>query len=282
MNSDYIRIEQAIRFIQLHAGRQPGLAEVAAHVGLSPYHFQRLFRRWAGISPKRYLEILTVDLAKALLNRSHSVLDAAHAVGLSGPSRLHEQFISVEAVTPGEFKRGGQGLDIDYAIAPGPFGTMLLARTERGLCFLAFADDANRVRELDRLRRLYPRATLNRDDDAAAVADGIFQKPYSPQEKFHLLVRGTNFQVNVWRALLRIPWGATVSYSQLAGHLGSPAATRAVANAVAANPVHYLIPCHRVLRADGVTGGYRGGAERKKMILAWEAAALESDAGDGP
>lgn len=280
MHTDYARIERAIRFIQQRVDRQPALSEVAAHVDLSPYHFQRLFRRWAGISPKRYLEFLTVDRAKALLRQSHSVLDTAHAVGLTGPARLHDQFVSVEAVSPGEFKAHGRGIAIDYGIVPGPFGDMLIACTGRGLCLLAFMDDETRDRELARLRRLYPRANLRENPGTAeAAARQIFMKPGSDQGKIHLQVHGTNFQVNVWRALLRIPAGAVVSYSQLARHLGRPRAVRAVANAVAANPVHYLIPCHRVLRAGGDTGGYRGGGSRKKIILAWEAATLESEAG---
>lgn len=280
MHTDYARVERAIRFIQQHRDRQPGLAEIAAHVDLSPYHFQRLFRRWAGISPKRYLEFLTVDRAKDLLRQSRSVLDTAHAVGLTGPARLHDQFVSVEAVSPGEFKTRGRDIDIDYGIAPGPFGDMLIAVTGRGLCLLAFLDEATRERELSRLRRLYPQAALRENPHAArAAARQIFTQPEGEHGTIQLQVHGTNFQVNVWRALLRIPAGAVVSYSQLAHHLGRPRAVRAVANAVAANPVHYLIPCHRVLRAGGDTGGYRGGGARKKIILAWETAAVESDAG---
>jgi AraC family transcriptional regulator of adaptative response/methylated-DNA-[protein]-cysteine methyltransferase len=280
MHTDYARVERAIRFIQQRLDRQPGLAEIAAHLDLSPYHFQRLFRRWAGISPKRYLEFLTVDRAKALLRTSQSVLDTAHAVGLTGPARLHDQFVSVEAVSPGEFKAHGQGIAIDYGIVPGPFGDMLIARTGRGLCLLAFVDDATRGRELSRLRRLYPQADLRENSAAAAAAASqVFTNTGHDHGKIRLQVHGTNFQVNVWRALLRIPAGAAVSYSQLARYVGKPRAVRAVANAVAANPVHYLIPCHRVLRANGDTGGYRGGGARKKIILAWEAAAVESDAG---
>ena len=279
MHTDYARIERAIRFIQQGVDRQPGLAEIAAHVDLSPYHFQRLFRRWAGISPKRYLEFLTVDRAKILLQQSRSVLETAHAVGLTGPARLHDQFVSVEAVSPGEYKTRGQGLSIDYGIVPGPFGDMLIARTGRGLCLLAFVDAATRDRELIRLRRLYPRAAVRENPAAAeATAGGLFTRPGPIQGNIPLRVCGTNFQVNVWRALLRIPAGSVASYSQVAEYVGRPDAVRAVANAVAANPVHYLIPCHRVLRSSGDIGGYRGGPPRKKIILAWEAAALESDA----
>jgi len=282
MHTDYARIERAIRFIQQRMDRQPDLAEVAAHVDLSPYHFQRMFRRWAGISPKRYLEFLTVDRAKDLLQQARSVLETSHAVGLTGPARLHDQFVAVEAVSPGEFKTRGQGLEIHYGMVPGPFGDMLIARTGRGLCLLAFVDQATKHKELSRLRRLYPRATLREDPDvAAATASEVFTKPYLAQGKIHLQVYGTNFQVHVWRALLRIPAGAVASYSQIAQYVGRPQAVRAVANAVAANPVHYLIPCHRVLRSSGDIGGYRGGTGRKKIILAWEAAALESDADAG-
>lgn len=272
MNQDYARIEQAIRFIRRHAAHQPRLAEIAAHVGLSPYHFQRLFRRWVGISPKRYLEVLTVDQAKTLLDAARSLLDVAYEVGLSGPSRLHEQFVALEAASPGEFKARGRGLEVRYGIHGGPFGDMIVAQTRRGVCFLAFVDRQCQGREIARLQSLYPEAALIEDARAtAAVPHRIFQGPGARGVKTPLAVRGTNFQVNVWRALLRIPVGETLSYGQLAGAIGRPEAVRAVANAVAANPVNWLIPCHRVLRANGDIGGYRGGQDRKRALLAWEA-----------
>ena len=275
MNVDHARVAEAIRYIRQNLAKQPGLDEIAAHVGLSPQYFQRLFRRWAGLSPKRYLEYLTVERAKPLLRQFHSVFDAAYELGLSSPSRLHEQFVAVEATSPGDYKRKWCGVEIRYGLAPGPFGEMLIAQTRRGICLLAFVNPQTRARELDRLRRLYKLAALREDSAAArATADAVFAGCAAPAATIPLAIHGTNFQVSVWRALLRIPRGTVVSYSQLAEGIGRPAAVRAVANAVAANPVNYLVPCHRVLRADGRIGGYRGGSVIKRELLVWEAAAL--------
>lgn len=271
MTNDYARMERAIRYLQSNLAERPGLDAAAHHAGLSPHHFQRLFRRWVGISPKRYLGVLTVERAKAMLRESASVLDVSHALGLSGPSRLHEQFVAIEASSPGEFKAEWQGLIIDYGFVSGPFGEMLIAETTRGVCLLSFVNAQTRQRELTRLRRLFCLATLRENGArAAATADAIFRRPYPADAKIHLAVQGTNFQVNVWRALLRIPEGSLTSYRTLAESLGMPRAARAVANAIAANPINYLIPCHRVIRSDGTVGGYRGGAELKGAMLAWE------------
>jgi AraC family transcriptional regulator of adaptative response/methylated-DNA-[protein]-cysteine methyltransferase len=278
MGDDYARVERAVRYLRHQLLNQPGLDEVAAHVGLSAWHFQRLFRRWVGISPKRYLEFLTVRRAKALLQQSKSVLETAHEVGLTGPSRLHEQFVSIEAATPGEFKRNWRGVGVTYGTAQGPFGEMLIAQTARGVCLLSFVNAGTRQRELTRLRRLYCVADLRSDPlRAGETAEAIFRRPFSGDGKIHLTVRGTNFQVNVWRALLNIPSGTVVSYRQLAVQLGAPRAARAVANAVAANPVNFLIPCHRVLRSDGAVGGYRGGSALKESLLGWELSAYLGD-----
>lgn len=279
MSNDYARMERAIRFLQDNVASQPRLEAVAREVGFSPYDFQRQFRRWVGISPKRYLGCLTVARAKALLRQSRSVLETAHTLGLSGPSRLHEQFVSIEATSPGEFKDQWQGVPIGYGFVLGPFGEMLLAQSERGVCLLSFVSEQTRARELARLRRVYRHADLYEEPArAAATADAIFSEAASQGTKFHLAVRGTNFQVNVWRALLRIPPGALTSYRDFARHMGMPRAARAVANAIAANPINYLIPCHRVVRADGVIGGYRGGAELKAGLLAWESPATDDNA----
>ena len=265
MNNDYHRIGQAIKFIRDNVDKQPSLQLISSHVGLSPYHFQRLFRQWVGISPKRYLEFLTVEQGKLLLARSRSVMQTAYDVGLTGPSRLHEQFISVLATTPGEFKNRGVGLEIHYGIHTGPFGDMLIAQTQRGICLLAFVNKTTQETELERMRRLYQNATIKPNSDATALtAQRIFQKPRSMDAKIHLAVKGTNFQINVWRALLQIPYGEVISYSQLA-------------HAVAANPVNMLIPCHRVLRANGEVGGFRGGTDLKKELLAWEAYSVEHE-----
>lgn len=272
MNADYARIEKAIGYIRSNIGSQPSVERIATHVGVSVYHFHRLFRRWAGISPKRYLSLLTVDQARQLLAGSRSVLDVSLELGLSSPSRLHEQFVSIEAVTPGEFKTRGQGIEIAYGVHGGPFGETLIAQTRRGICFLAFTNQATLEKELNRLRRLYPAASLRENPQAiAATAQRLFDVGETPDAPFHLLVKGTNFQINVWRGLLRIPRGGITSYRQLAHAVGRGDAVRAVANAVAANPVHYLIPCHRVLRADGDIGGFRAGIRLKRELLDWEA-----------
>jgi AraC family transcriptional regulator of adaptative response/methylated-DNA-[protein]-cysteine methyltransferase len=278
MNNDYHRIERAIRFIRKNVGDQPSLQVIAAHVGLSPYHFQRLFRQWVGISPKRYLEFLTVEHSKWLLSCSRSVMQTAYDVGLSGPSRLHEQFVCVQATTPGEFKNRGEGVEIRYGIHTGPFGDMFIAQTQRGLCLLSFVNHTTADAELDRLKRWYSKARYQQDINGTAVTvQRIFQSAKSGDSTMHLAVRGTNFQINVWRALLRIPYGHVISYQQLACEVGRPDAVRAVANAVAANPINVLIPCHRVLRASGEIGGFRGGTEIKKELLAWEAYSIESE-----
>lgn len=273
MDADYARVEAAIRFLRDNLVKQPSLDEVAAHVGLSRYHSQRLFRRWAGLSPGQYLEYLTVEQAKPLLRQAHSVLDTACELGLSSPSRLHDQFVAVEATSPGEYKRSWQGVEIRYGLAPGPFGEMLLAQTPRGICFLSFVNARTRTRELERLQRLYRLAEL-REDPVAACATGqtVFARRDAAAAPLRVAVSGTNFQISVWRALLGIARGTVVSYSALAAATGRPAAVRALANAVAANPVNYLIPCHRVLRADGSLGGYRGGRDTKRRLLNWETA----------
>ena len=242
------------------SGTSPTLDEVASEIGLSPYHFQRLFRRWAGISPKRFLEYLTVHHAKALLRESMAVMDTAYTLGLSSPARLHDQFVSIEAVTPGEYKTRGQGVVIYHGIHPGPFGDMFLAQTERGVCTLSFVGRESPDQELERLLTKWPSATFIEDADRTAItAASVFDPNRAPAGGIHLTVRGTNFQINVWKALLRIPPGHVVSYSTLARALNKPKAARSVASAVAANPVGYLIPCHRVIRGSGETGVYHWG-----------------------
>ncbi|MFZ5559118.1 MAG: methylated-DNA--[protein]-cysteine S-methyltransferase [Pseudomonadota bacterium] len=268
---DYARIERAIRYLEAHAGRQPGLGDVAAAVGLSPYHFQRLFTRWAGVSPKRFLGLLTVAHARRLLQSSASVLDAALAVGLSGPGRLHDQFVALEAATPGEVKTGGAGLEIRWGVHASPFGEVLVALTPRGVCRMAFLGAGDEAAERDALAAAWPGAAVRRDDaGTASVARAVFAGVPGPTPR--LWVRGTNFQVAVWRALLRVPEGAVCTYGDLAAAIGRPGAARAVGQAVGANPVAYLIPCHRVIRGVGGLGGYRWGPERKRAMLAWEAA----------
>lgn len=267
---DYRRIEQAIRYIETNARSQPELAEVAAALNLSEYHFQRLFTRWAGISPKRFLQFLTKENAKRLLTHSANLLDATYETGLSGPGRLHDLFIKCEAVTPGEYKNRGRGMQIVYGFHSTPFGDCLLALTERGICFLAFIDD-DREFSLDELRREWANANLQEDPARTkAVVEQIFAPQQGTSLTLHL--RGTNFQLKVWEALLRLPGGSAIAYEDLARQVSSVNAAQAVGNAIAHNPVAFLIPCHRVLRKAGDFGNYRYGALRKKAILGWEMA----------
>ena len=278
---DYRRVERAIRFLEERRDDQPELRDVAEHVGLSKYHFHRLFRRWAGTTPKRFLEHLTVEHARALLRDSEPVLRAAHRSGLSGGSRLHDHFVRVEAATPGQVRRGGAGLRIRTGVHPSPFGEAFLAATDRGICFLAFLPDSGTAERAETeeearedLRRRWPEARVAADPDATApLARRAFrildEEPTDDPLPLHL--RGTNFQLQVWRALLRIPPGRVASYGTLAELVGRPGAARAVGGAVGANPVAFLIPCHRVIRAGGNAGSYRWGADRKRALLGWEA-----------
>jgi AraC family transcriptional regulator, regulatory protein of adaptative response / methylated-DNA-[protein]-cysteine methyltransferase len=273
MKNDYEQIEKAIHFIRSNVSAQPKLDDVASYVGLSPFHCQRLFRRWAGVSPKRFLEYLTVDHAKELLSRSRSVLDASYSLGLSSAGRLHDHFISIEAITPGEYKTHGAGLQIHYGIHSSPFGTMLLAQTSRGVCALSFVDADSLQVEINALCKRWPNADIVEDVPRTAMtANKIFAGAINHAERIHLAVRGTNFQIKVWKALLDIPAGHISSYQQIAEKLNMSGAYRAVANAIGANPVGYLIPCHRVLRSSGEVGGYRWGVARKHAMIVWETA----------
>lgn len=271
--SDYSRIEKAIFDLEKNFRRQPSLEEMARTAGLSAYHFQRLFTRWAGISPKRFLQYLTAEYARRLLQESPNVLDAAYGAGLSGPGRLHDLIVNVYAATPGELKSGGEGLTVRYGTHPSPFGECLVAVTPRGICGLSFPSSGG-GEAVDELRRQWARATFREDPRATkAVVDRIFdpsrRRDRSPLTVF---VRGTNFQIKVWEALVRIPPGCALSYGDVAVAVGAPGATRAVGSAVARNPVAFLIPCHRVIRKSGAFGEYRWGAARKQAMLAWEAA----------
>lgn len=273
--SDADRMATAIRYLEEHYARQPSLADVAAAAGLSPHHFQRLFRRWVGVSPKRFMQHLTLEHTRQALREGRSVLAASLDAGLSGPGRLHDLFVTFEAMTPGEFKASGRGLEVTYGVVPCPFGDAVVAETDRGICGLAFAGPDGHETALDSLRAHWPRADVRRDQDrAAATAAKVFSVRRAP-ERLLLDLRGTNFQVKVWEALLRIPPGALVSYGDVADAIGQPTAQRAVASAVARNPVSFLIPCHRVIRRSGALGEYRWGTDRKRAIVAWEAARRE-------
>ncbi|MEW5870873.1 MAG: methylated-DNA--[protein]-cysteine S-methyltransferase [Chloroflexota bacterium] len=274
LSEDYQVVEQALRYLAEHYQEQPSLQEVAASVGFSEYHFQRLFTRWVGISPKRFLQYLTKEHARQLLEGSASVLQAAYQSGLSGPGRLHDLFVSLEAVTPGEYKLHGDGLRIDYGFHPSPFGECLLARTERGVCFLAFVSQGDRQDPYNDLRRRWANAELlEAPGRTAPLAEHIFALAFQPgEQRLRLYLNGSNFQIKVWEALLRIPAGQVVTYEDVAAYLGRPQAARAVGRAVATNPISFLIPCHRVIRKMGVLGGYRWGLPRKQAILGWEMA----------
>ena len=275
---DYRRVEAAIAYLRDHAEAQPSLGDVAAHVGLSPFHFERLFRRWAGTTPKRFLQAVTLERAKAALAESRSVLDAAYDAGLSGPGRLHDLFVTVEAVTPGEFKRGGDGLTIRYGVHETPLGPALVGLTERGLCALSFVDEGAETKAVADLAAAWPEADLVEDAEVTrAVVDAAFAAG-ADRAPLRVLLRGTNFQLQVWRALLRIPPGRVLAYDDVAALLGRPTAARAVGRAVGQNPVAVLIPCHRVLRKDGALGGYRWGLDRKRVLLAREALGAEAAA----
>jgi AraC family transcriptional regulator of adaptative response/methylated-DNA-[protein]-cysteine methyltransferase len=266
----YAVVAQAIRYLRENALQQPTLAELAQAVHLSEHHLQRVFAAWAGISPKRFLQYLTKAYALQALREAQDVLSVAQASGLSGSSRLHDLMVSCEAMTPGEIKSGGAGVTLGWGQADTPFGAALAGWTERGLCYLAFLDGDAALRQQE-LRAAWPAAQLVCDDrEAQRLMDQVF--PSTPQPgRLHLLLRGTNFQIKVWEALLRLPPGRRVSYTQLAGLAGTPKAQRAVGSALAANAIAYLIPCHRVIRESGDSGQYRWGGERKAAMLAWEA-----------
>ncbi len=264
---EFARMTRAIEFIEREFERQPRLADIARHVGLSDFHFNRLFRRWTGLTPRQYLAEVTSRAAGRALNSEASVLDAAHAVGLSGGGRLHDLTVTLEAMTPGEIRARGAGVEFRYGVANTPFGAAFLAETARGLTRLSFIDGREHT-ELEELRVLWPRAEFVRDENRAVERVSAIwgNKPAT----LPLAVCGTNFQVQVWRALLELDPGSTVTYSALARKLGCPDSARAVGNAVGANPIAWVIPCHRVLRAGGQLGGYRWGTARKQMIRRWE------------
>ncbi len=274
LSMDYLRVEQAILFLEKNFRSQPDLKEIAGSVGLSEYHFQRLFTRWAGISPKRFLQFLAVNYAKQLLGEAKSVLDVTYETGLSSPGRLHDLFVTHEAVTPGEFKQNGAGLSIAYGLHPTPFGECLLAVTERGICGLSFVPDQNRDKALVSLKSHWPQARFYADAARTQpLAEQIFSidTQQDGEPPLNLYLKGTNFQIKVWQALLKIPPGMVVSYNDVAVRIGQPGAGRAVGRATAQNPIGFLIPCHRVIRKVGQFGDYRWGSARKKAILGWEA-----------
>jgi len=276
---EFRRIARAIEFVAAHVRQQPTLADIAAAANWSEYHFAREFRRWTGISPKQWLQELSLAAAKQALDDERSVLQAAIDAGLSGPGRLHDLFVTLEAVTPGEYKSRGQGMTLRFGTAPTPFGAALIVRSGRGIAFLAFDDDDGGFGGFDEFRATWRDAQWEQDDAGAkVVADTIWRAAPNGDRKLTLWVHGSNFQLQVWRALLAVGQGRTMSYAQLAQAIGRDSASRAVGTAVGANPVAWLIPCHHVLRANGALGGYRWGLERKRAMLTWELARTVRDA----
>ena len=275
-NINYDRIAAAIEYIKLNFKIQPNLDEVAEKIHLSPYHFQRLFTDWAGVSPKKFLQYTSIEYAKSILKEKEATLfDAAFETGLSGTGRLHDLFIKIEGMTPGEFKNGGENLHINYSFAESPFGNILVASTSRGICCMAFAD--NEQAALEKLRSSYPNAGFKQMVDLIQQnALYIFTHDWNKLNDIKLHLKGTDFQLKVWEALLKIPMGKLSTYGSIAGRINNPAASRAVGTAIGSNPVAFLIPCHRVIQSGGAVGGYMWGATRKTAIIGWEASRINS------
>ena len=273
--TDYERIKKAIEFIRSNFQQQPDLDAVAKEVYLSPFHFQRLFKDWAGVSPKKFLQYISLQHAKKLLHQ-HTVSDTAYETGLSGSSRLHDLFISIEGMTPGEYKNGGEQLQINYSFAETPFGNIIVASTTKGICHLAFADNENEA--LQQLQLQFPNAKFRQVVDTIQQnALFVFTQDWKDLSKIKLHLKGTPFQIKVWEALLKIPMGDVSTYSGVANTINNPNASRAVGTAIGDNPVAFLIPCHRVIRSTGDFGQYHWGSIRKTAMIGWEAAKLNSD-----
>jgi AraC family transcriptional regulator of adaptative response/methylated-DNA-[protein]-cysteine methyltransferase len=270
---NYQRIEQAIKYLEGNFQRQPELDEVAEKVHLSPFHFQRIFTEWAGISPKRFLQFLTVDFLKEKLQQSRNLVEAAESAGLSSQSRVYDLFTTLEAVTPQEYKQHGSGIRIEYGFHETLFGLCLLGVTERGICWLSFLQqDEDPKYELEKMKEHWNNSVFHQDQELTGkFAEQIFQQKETPK-KLHVFVKGTNFQVKVWEALLKIPMGNVTTYQDIALQIQNPNALQAVGSAVGSNHVGYLIPCHRVIRKDGILGEYRWSSARKKGMIGWEMA----------
>lgn len=270
---DYQRIAKAISYLTLNHKMQPTLDEVAEHVNLTAFHFQRMFKDWAGVTPKQFLQYLSIEHAKSLLKEKQATLfDAAFETGLSGTGRLHDLFIKIEGMTPGEYKNGGEQLSINYSFADSPFGAIIIASTSKGICYMAFADEGNDA-AIAELKKQFPNASFNLfQDKLQQDALFIFGQDWSRPEQVKLHLKGTPFQIKVWETLLKVPIGGLITYGALAADLQNPMASRAVGSAVGDNPVAFLIPCHRVIRSTGQIGQYHWGSGRKNAIIGWEAA----------
>ena len=277
MYKEYLLIEQALLYIENNFKSQPELDEIAGHLNISPFHLQRTFKDWVGISPKRFLQFLTIDHARKLLQESRSVLDVTFESGLSSPSRMHDLFINIDAVTPGEFKVLGKGLEIEYGIHDSQFGKCAIAVTHRGLCFMGFYSDLFNQEFKEDMTSRFPEAVFKENRSATQIYfDTIFNHKIHSQ-KLTLFLKGTNFQIKVWEALLKIPSGNVCSYGDISKIIGKPKANQAVGSAVGANPISYLIPCHRVIQNMGLFGEYHWGSTRKKAMLIWESEKIKKD-----
>lgn len=275
MMTDFERIEKAIIYLKQNFKEQPDLDEIAKQVHLSPFHFQRLFKDWAGVSPKKFLQFISIEYAKWLLKQNLPLSDVSFETGLSGTGRLHDLFINIEGMTPGEFKNGGEALQINYSFAETPFGDIIIASTTKGICQLAFVKDEKYG--IENLQYFFPNATLQQKTDMIQQdALRFFTGDWSDLQKVKLHLKGTAFQLKVWQSLLHVPFGNITTYSSIAGDINKPGASRAVGTAIGSNPVAFLIPCHRVIKSTGITGDYHWGSNRKAAILGWEAAKLSS------
>jgi AraC family transcriptional regulator of adaptative response/methylated-DNA-[protein]-cysteine methyltransferase len=275
-SADYERVRRIIAYLSERWREQPSLEDIAAHVGLSTTHVHHLFRRWCGLTPKAFLQAITLDNAKALLASSASVLDATYELGLSGPGRLHDLFVTHEAMTPGDYKAGGAGLVMRFGFHPSPFGEAIVVATGRGLAGLGFVDEGDRESALADMKRRWPKAEYREDAAATApLARRVFSPAqWQPDQPLRVVLIGTDFEVRVWQTLLRIPLGRATTYSDIANRIGKPSACRAVGAAVGKNPISFVVPCHRVLGRSGALTGYHWGLTRKQAILGWEAGAL--------
>ncbi len=276
---DYSTVREVVSYLSENWREQPPLEDIAGHVGMEPTRLHKLFSRWAGLSPKAFLQAITLDNARAMLEQSATVLDTAYEVGLSGPSRLHDLFVTHEAVTPGDYRSRGEGLTVRYGFHPSPFGSALIMATERGLAGLGFADPGDERAALEDMRRRWPRATCVEDSAfTAPLAARIFEPGrWSPETPLRVVMIGTDFEIRVWQSLLRIPFGQATTYSDIARHLDKPKAARAVGAAVGRNPISFVVPCHRVLGRSGGLTGYHWGLTRKRAILGWEAGLSGAD-----
>jgi len=268
---NYTRIAEAIDYIVNNFRKQPGLYDIAEEVHLSPFHFQRLFHEWAGLSPKKFLQYISIAHAKKLLQENATLLEAAYETGLSGSSRLHDLFVRIEGMSPADYKNGGKNLHINYSIAESPFGKLIVASTSKGVCWMAFLEDE--VTGVELLKTKFPNASFKQEQDQLQQsALQIFQNDWTKMPEIKLHLKGTDFQLKVWETLLKIPMGQLSTYGSIAQQIDSPKASRAVGTAIGSNPIAFLIPCHRVIQSTGNFGGYMWGSTRKTAIIGWECA----------